>query len=312
MEDVKAPEAEEDNAFADALSLECVQKESSLAGKPLEKSHVSQCGSPPSSHRQHTGARGDPSTAFQESLGLEELNHSRKQPDPTSPILTASSTASDMSTDSASFLGGRNRRRANRSSTEFIDEGMEGASGLVPDPSHRASIDFTGPVPSSAVGSAIGKMRAKPGRGPNLPILPEPVDEPLLDPAESPMAGAGGSPGLGRPVIAERSCSEAAFLEAMPLEMPQKQKPAAVGPAAPPRTASDMAAPDDALPLEKSRPQSRSSRAAQAQAAAEQQAPSWDQAVPLEMTRRKTSPKQARPSADPILHTLCSAIHPHA
>lgn len=104
---VQAPEAaKEEDAFADAQSLECVQKESSLAGKPLQRSHVSQPVTPPASHDVEI-KRG--TSAFQEALALEELHH-RKQPEVTSPTGSASRTASDagstVSIESATFLGG--------------------------------------------------------------------------------------------------------------------------------------------------------------------------------------------------------------
>ncbi len=83
--EVRAPEPEEGaEPFADALSLECVQKESSLAGKPLDKTHVTHPPVTPA-HQALEGV-GDPS-AFKEALGLEELPH-RRQPGSTSPMTT--------------------------------------------------------------------------------------------------------------------------------------------------------------------------------------------------------------------------------
>ena len=274
-----------------------MQKESSLAGKPLDKSHVAHPAIPA---HQIMESAGEPS-ALQEALGLEELPHKR-QPAPVSPMTTAGSTTSDASTESAGFLGGRSRRRTNRGSTEFIDEGVN--NGVVADPSHRVSIDFSGPVPGSAVSHFIGHMMSKPGRGSTLPTLPKPSDARSRDLTGSPNGDTvlssepvrlASGPGSA-PVPAERTRSEAAFLEAMPLELPHKKKPAPRKPATSQRTPSDAANAHEALPLEKSRPQSRPSVAAQPQAPAATgpQSPSWEQAVPLEMTRRRPSPMKAR------------------
>ena len=310
--EVRAPEAQEEaDSFADAMSLECVQKESSLAGKPLDRSHVAHPASPAF---WVTESGGEPS-AFEEALGLEELSH-RRQPGPVSPMATAGSNVSDAmssaSAESAGFLGGRRHRRSNRGSTEFIDEGVN--NGVVADPSHRASVDFSGRAPGSAVEHVIGHMMAKPGRGPELPILPEPSDEnshdltgsPIGDTVTSsePVRSAGG-PGSA-PVTAERTRSEAAFLEAMPLMLPQKKKPASRKPTNSQRPIPEADSAHEALPLENSRPQSRPSAAAQpqAQAASGPQSPSWEQAVPLEMTRRRPSPMKARP----LPPQLCMAL----
>lgn len=294
---VRATESEEKaDSFADAVSLESVQKESSLAGKPLNRSHVAHPATPA---QQALESGGQPS-GFQETLGLEELPHKR-QPGPTSPMTTAGSNASDASTESASFLGGRSQCRTNRASTDFIDEGVD--NGVVEDPSHRASIDFSGLASGSAVSHVIGHMTSKPGRGSNLPTLPEPSDVKFHDLTGSPIGDTVTSsepvrlaigPGSA-PFTAERTRSEAAFLEAMPLELPQKKKPVPRKPANSQQTISDAANAHEALPLEKSRPQSRPSVAAQpqAQAATGAQSPSWEQAVPLEMTRRRHSPMKA-------------------
>lgn len=290
----QADQEEARDAFADAISLDCVQKESSLAGKPLERSHMVKPATLP-----HSDVESQP-PAFQEAVGLEELRH-RKQPEATSPMLTASSTASDASADSTGFLGGRCRRRSHRGSAEFISEGISESSSLVPDPSHRASIDFSGLLPSGALAGAVGEMLAKPGRGPNLPVLPEPVDEPPLDLTGLPMGGpADPSPAAARvsagpgnpPVTAERTRSEVAFLEAMPLELPKKKQPPPARAAAPHRSPSNKAASNEALPLEKTRMQNRS-LGSQLSGSPGQEAPSWEHAVPLEMTRRRASPKQA-------------------
>ena len=301
--EVRAPEAvEEADSFADAMSLESVQKESSLAGKPLERSHVARFASPAYLVMESVGG----ASAFEEALGLEELPH-RRQPGPVSPMTTAGSNVSDAmssaSVDSAGFLGGRSRRRSNRGSTEFLDEGV--SNGVVADPSHRASIDVSGPAPGSAVESVIGHMLSKPGRVHELPTLPKPSEERFHDLTGSPvgdtvtssepvrLAGGSGS----APVTAERTRSEAAFLEAMPLELPQKKKPASRKPTSSQRTIPEADSVHEALPLENSRPQTRPSAAAQpqAQAASGPQSPSWEQAVPLEMTRRRPSPMKARP-----------------
>ena len=288
--EVRAPEPEEGaQPFADALSLECVQKESSLAGKPLDKTHVTHPPVTPA-HQALEGV-GDPS-AFKEALGLEELPH-RRQPGSTSPMTTADSNASDASAHSAGFLGGRSRRRSTSGSTELINEGNH--DGLVADP----SIDFPGAAPSSAVEHIIGDLLPKPAGGPKLPVLPKPSDMSSRDLTGSPKGDTVTSsepvrltgPGSA-PVTAERTRSEAAFLEAMPLMLPQKKKPASRKPMNSQRSPSDAANPQEALPLEKSRPQSRPSAAAQpqAQASSGPQSPSWEQAVPLEMTRRRPSP----------------------
>ena len=296
--EVRAPEPEEDaNSFADALSLECVQKESSLAGKPLDKTHVAH--HPVTLAHEVVKGGGDPS-AFKEALGLEELLH-RRQPEHVSPMTTAGSNTSDASTDSAGFLGGRRRRRSSFGSTEFIDEGVN--DELVADPSHRASIDFSGAAPGSAVEQLIGHLLPKPVGAPKLPTVPEPSDMCSHDLTGSPkgdtvtlsepvrLAGPGSAP-----VTAERTRSEAAFLEAMPLMLPQKKKPAPRKPMNSQRSPSDAANAQEALPLEKSRPQSRPSAAAQpqAQASSGPQSPSWEQAVPLEMTRRRPTPVKVR------------------
>ena len=296
--EVRAPEPEEGaNSFADALSLECVQKESSLAGKPLDKAHVTH--HPVTLAHQVMQSGGDPS-AFNEALGLEELLH-RRQPEHVSLMTTAGSNASDASTDSAGFLGGRSRRSTG-GSTEFIDEGIN--NGMVADPAHRASIDFLGAAPGSAVERLIGQLMPKPVGAPKLPAVPEPSEMCSRDLTGSPkgdtvmssepvrLAGPGSAP-----VTAERTRSEAAFLEAMPLMLPQKKKPAPRKPMNSQRSPSDAANAQEALPLEKSRPQSKPSAAAQpqAQASSGPQSPSWEQAVPLEMTRRRPTPVKVRP-----------------
>ncbi len=116
------------------------------------------------------------------------------------------------------------------------------------DPSHRASIDFPGAAPGSAVEHIIGDLLPKPAGGPKLPVLPKPSDMSSRDLTGSPkgdtvtssepvrLAGPGSAP-----VTAERTRSEAAFLEAMPLMLPQKKKPASRKPMNSQRSPSDAA-----------------------------------------------------------------------
>lgn len=273
-------------AFAEAVSLELVQKESSLAGKPLKgTSALNDVGSP---------------RAFEDALGLEELPH-RKQPT-ASAGSTASGAGSAVSAEPASFLSDSSQRRSMHCSTDIIPEGMEGSSNPGADPSHATHLEASGAVPSGAM--------AKPGAGSKLPSLPEPADRgmpnrtglPIGSAAAASEAARASAPSHSNPVapaLAERTRSEAAFMEAMPLELPQKKQPPAAKPAVSARTSSDISQPDEALPLEKMRPHSRPSASrrqhsvSSASSSSSQQGASWEQAVPLEMTRRRGPSAQA-------------------
>ena len=288
-------------AFAEAMSLELVQKESSLAGKPLRgTSALNDVGSP----------RG-----FEDALGLEELPH-RKQ-----PTASAGSTPSEagpaVSAEPASFLSGSSQRSMH-CSTGVIPEGVEGSSNPGADPSPATHLEASEAVPSGAM--------ATPGAGSNLPNLPEPAERAMPDRTGLPIGSAAAASEAARasapshsnpvaPVLAERTRSEAAFMEAMPLELPKKKQPPAAKPAVSARTASDISQPDEALPLEKMRPHSRPSASrrqhslSSASSSSSQQGASWEQAVPLEMTRRRGPSAQASMLPDPHAYDLYVPMH---
>ena len=268
------------------MSLELVQKESSLAGKPLKgTSALNDVGSP----------RG-----FEDALGLEELTH-RKQP-AASAGSTAGEAGSAVSAEPASFLSGSSQHRSTHCSTDMIPEGVEGSNNPGADPSHATHLAASGAAPSGAM--------ARPGTGSNLPSLPEPADRGVPDRTGLPIGSAVAASEAARasapshsnpvaPVLAERTRSEAAFMEAMPLELPKKKQPPAAKSAVSARTSSDISQPDEALPLEKMRPHSRPSASrrqhsvSSASSSSSQQGASWEQAVPLEMTRRRGPSAQA-------------------
>ena len=168
------------------------------------------------------------------------------------------------------------------------DSFEEDTLGTVDEPSHRVSVDMTGAPQGSALAALIAS---------SLGTSAAAAAAPAAAPAHP-------------PVTAERTGSEAAFMEAMPLELPSKKKKAPQTPAPQPdpqpsrpavtaeRTRSEVAF-DEALPLE--RPRSRSKKPAPAAAApAPADAPpsrasprqdspgaTWDNAVPLELTRKR-------------------------
>ena len=296
--EVKAPQAAGEGlgeAFADAMSLELVQKESSLAGKPLKgTSPLNDVGSP----------RG-----FKDALGLEELPH-RKQP--LSPGMASAGSAASEAAPAVSAMSASSQSGKSRCcSTDLTAEGVEGSNNLGAKSSHRTHLDVSGPVASGAVAEATGKPLAKPGAGSNLLILPEPTDQEVLDRTGLPIGSTADVSEVARvsatshstpvaPIVAERTRSEAAFLEAMPLELPAKKKqPLAAKPVVTARTSSDITQPDEALPLEKTRTHSQSPSArrqqsvSSASSTSSQPGPSWEQAVPLEMTRRRGPSVQA-------------------
>lgn len=178
-------------------------------------------------------------------------------------------------------------------------------SGTVPDPSHRISLDMSG-VPE---GSALAAILESSGASATA----------------SPFAAA-----QQPAVTAERTGSEAAFLEAMPLEMPMRKKktqPAVAQPILeqqppPParpavvaeRTRSEIAF-DEALPLERPGRRTRpASSAAAATPAASKTSPhqdstgaTWDNAVPLELTRKRGGAPGPSSGGDPAAASSAAA-----
>ncbi len=178
--------------------------------------------------------------------------------------------------------------RASRTSSRRTSFHMDTANsfeedtlGTVPDPSHRVSLDMMG----APEGSAIASMFAKSG-------------------AASAFA-AGPVTQLG---TADRTRSEAAFMEAEPLQMTvkkrQPRRPSVQPvPEAPrvtvtaERTRSEIAF-DEALPLERPRARSKQPAAAAASAPAATAPATWDNAVPLELTRKRGgAPAAVAPAA---------------
>lgn len=182
-----------------------------------------------------------------------------------------------------------------RYESPFYKEAMKEINeGIVKEPSHRVSLDLTGPA---AEGTRLGALLA--AEEAKEPAQPQPA---VVRPQEAQLSSQ---------VTAERTSSEAAFLEAMPLELPVKKKkqqpradPVPQPPPPPPppagvpveRTRSEIAY-EDAMPLERSKPRSRQQQQPpppaqqDANAAAGPSSPegaaTWENAVPLERTRRK-------------------------
>jgi hypothetical protein len=179
--------------------------------------------------------------------------------------------------------------RASRTSSHRASFHMETASsfeedtlGTVPDPSHRVSLDMMGAPEGSVLAAMVASSAA--------------AKAAAADSAQQQLG------------TADRTRSEAAFMEAEPLQMTvkkrQPRRPSVQPvPEAPrvtvtaERTRSEIAF-DEALPLE--RPQGRSKQppptaVPPSKTSPKQDSPgaTWDNAVPLELTRKRAGPAAA-------------------
>ncbi len=217
-------------------------------------------------------------SGFEEALSLETLKQ-----DPAGQTAETALDAAEARQPIEAKRAGSTRRLSFQ--MEKADSFEEDTLGTVEDPSHRVSVDMTGAPEGSALAALIASSSAA-----------------------SAFAAAAVAPARP-PVLAERTGSEAAFMEAMPLELPSKKKKAPQAPTPEPdpqpsrpavtaeRTRSEVAF-DEALPLE--RPRSRSKKPAPAVAPPPTDVPArlasprqdlpaatWDNAVPLELTRKR-------------------------